>query len=171
MKKLATLLLSAVLCLTASQGFAQGAPSPQAPMTPQAPVASIDWRTSIPDVADRALASSKPILIFFTGTGWCTWCTKLEQEVFHQPEFAQMVGNRFIFMKADFPDYSDEALARSPYKGIMDRYRVDSFPTVVVVDKNGNHLFSMSYMPGGARNFANQLLQRLNAVYQAGGPR
>jgi protein disulfide-isomerase len=126
--------------------------------------AALNWSNNYAESIERSNQLSKPVLIFFTGTGWCSWCTKLEREVLETAEFSRIIDDQFIFLKADFPHYSPAAMAASPYKPLMDRYGVDGFPTIVVVDSRGNKLFSMGYEAGGPQKYAQKLLQNLRAT-------
>ncbi len=55
-----------------------------------------------------------PIVHFFTGTKWCTWCNKLEEEVLDTPEFAELAGKQFVFLKLDFPKKDLKIQTTSP---------------------------------------------------------
>ncbi|NJR25047.1 MAG: thioredoxin family protein [Richelia sp. CSU_2_1] len=39
------------------------------------------------EAREVARAENKPILINLTGSDWCTWCIKIEKEVFSSKEF------------------------------------------------------------------------------------
>lgn len=159
MKKFIPLLFSCVFSFQASEIFAQ-------PMEPfgqngsqfVAPASSINWLTSYQEAVSRSQATSKPIVILFTGTSWCPACMKLEREVLNNPAFTQAVGQRFIFLKAEFPRSST---TNSPYQSLLERYHVQAFPTFIVVNSNGQQLYTVQYQSGGAQAYAQELLQRL----------
>lgn len=123
--------------------------------------AEINWCESYSDSMKFAKGQSKPLLILFTGTAWCPACMKLEREVLNKPEFARAVANNFVFYKAEFNDPSPEALESSPDKVLIDRYNIEAFPTIVVIDTNGNQLFTVNYKAGGPQVYANELNQKL----------
>ncbi len=135
--------------------------SPNSPSFNSASVGSINWAKSYTDAVALSQSTSKPIVILFTGTNWCPACMKLEREVISNPEFAQAVGQKFVFLKAEFPAYSEDSMTSSPYKALLDRYGVDAFPTMVVVNANGQLLFKVNYRSGGVRAYAQELLQKL----------
>lgn len=164
MKKISSLFMAVLLALSSTSLLAQNYYDPANPSNNATTYEStgINWQTDYARAQQESRQTGKPILLFVTGTGWCTWCTKLEREVLNTKDFAQSVGNRFVFLKADFPDYTEEAIARSPYKPLLDRYNIDSFPTLVAIDgNNGQQIFKMGYQAGGARNFAQQILNKL----------
>jgi thiol-disulfide isomerase/thioredoxin len=121
----------------------------------------INWLRNYSDAVALSQSTSKPIAILFTGTGWCPACMKLERTVLNNPEFAQAVAQRFVFLKAEFPDYSESAVMASPYKPLLDRYGVNAFPTIVVVNTNGQMLYTVNYREGGPQAYAQELLQKL----------
>lgn len=125
-------------------------------------LSKINWLHSYSDAVALSQSTSKPILILFTGTGWCPACMKLERDVLTRPEFAQVVGQKFVFLKAEFPDYSESSVMASPFKPLLDRYGVDAFPTMVVVNSNGQQLYVVNYREGGVQMYTQELLQRLN---------
>lgn len=131
--------------------------------------AKIAWQPNYNGAVSLARTTSKPILILFTGTNWCPACMKLEREVLTKPEFARTVGDKFVFLKAEFPSYTAESIHASPYKFLLDRYQVDSFPTMIVIDVEGNVLFTVNYQAGGPDAYANELLNKLNQ-YQKTSP-
>jgi len=177
MKKIATLLLSSLTLLsstllTAQPSYSQqggyppsNAPYPQGNYSTNSYAANqVNWLRSYSEAVALSQSTTKPIAILFTGTGWCPACMKLEREVVTRPEFAQAVGQRFVFLKAEFPDYSESAVMASPYKPLLDRYGVNQFPTIVVINANGQQLFTVDYKPGGAQAYAQELLQKLNQI-------
>jgi thioredoxin-related protein len=122
----------------------------------------INWTKNYSDAVELAQSTSKPILILFTGTNWCPACMKLEREVLKNSEFVQGVGQKFVFLKAEFPDYSEKGMLNSPYKPLFDRYKIDVFPTIVVVDALGEKLFIVNYQKAGPQAYIHELLQKLH---------
>lgn len=127
----------------------------------------LSWQNDFNTASGLSKSTSKPIVILFTGTSWCPACMRLERDVLTKPEFANAVGDKFIFMKAEFPSYSSGSMSSSPYKGLLDQYKVEAFPTIIVVDANGQVLYTVSYQAGGPDVYANALLSKLNQVRSA----
>ncbi len=162
MKRLTALFLGSTFLLLSAL-MAQPPASVGYYSTPPAGVSnSINWYRNYSDAVATSQSTSKPILILFTGTNWCPACMKLERQVLTRPEFSQAVGQRFVFLKAEFPDYSEDAVLRSPYKPLLDRYNVDAFPTMVIVNANGQKLYTVNYRDGGPQAYTQELLQKLN---------
>ena len=123
----------------------------------------IDWCENYTDSVRQAKELSKPLLILFTGTGWCPACIKLEREVLQKPEFIQGVNDNFVFYKAEFTDPSPEGLNSNPDSALLDRYQVNAFPTILVVDNNGKQLFTVDYKAGGADAYVREINQKLQS--------
>lgn len=177
MKRLTTLLLSSAALLHSGLLVAQSSYPSHPQEYPQGSHSSypsvgnysstytskqINWARSYSEAVALSQSTSKPIAILFTGTGWCPACMKLERTVLNHPEFAQAVSQRFVFLKAEFPDYSEPAVMASPYKPLLDRYGVNTFPTIVVINVNGQLLYKVHYHEGGPQAYARELLQKLN---------
>src|ERR1700721_269617 len=67
------------------------------------PLHQITWITDYEEALRQSRATSKPVLLFFTGSDWCYWCIKLKSEAISTPEFAAATFDKFIFMIVDFP--------------------------------------------------------------------
>ena len=52
-------------------------------------LAGEEWLTDFNQAKEEAAEKKLPILIDFTGSDWCSWCIKLDQEVFSQNEFKE----------------------------------------------------------------------------------
>lgn len=122
----------------------------------------ITWLTNYEQAVNDSKASSRPIILFFTGSDWCGWCNKLEDEVFSTQEFADRVGNKFIFVKLDFPLYKsiDPQLA-AQNKQLQRKYDVKGYPTIIVLDSNQQQIGLTGYRAGGPSPYADHLLDMI----------
>ncbi len=122
---------------------------------------SIRWFTNYDEGMRQARTSSKPVLILFTGSDWCTWCKKLEQEVLDRPEFAASAGDKFVFIKIDFPmnkKLPADQTARN--KQLQKEYGVSGFPTLVMLDsQQQKQIGTVGYRPGGPKAYSDYVLQ------------
>lgn len=137
-------------CLTSWVAF--GAPMP--------PDNGIHWLTNYEDAVSQSRQTSKPIILVFTGSDWCTWCKKLDKEVFESPEFAERVGDKFIFVWLDFPQNSYQPKEQKQHnEELKHQFAVQGFPTLVILDEKQQKIATAGYQPGGGANYANYLLQ------------
>lgn len=123
----------------------------------------INWITNYQDAVTQSKSSSKPILLLFTGSDWCSWCHKLEGEVFNTDEFYRAAGDKFIFVLLDFPmSGSLPGNITSQNKELQKRYGVNGFPTVVILDSNQNKIGTTGYRAGGGKQYADHLSDIVN---------
>ncbi len=55
------------------------------------------WHTDINQAIDNAIKEKKTMLLFFTGSDWCGWCVKLQNEVFKKPEFVSWAKKKWFW--------------------------------------------------------------------------
>jgi thiol-disulfide isomerase/thioredoxin len=61
------------------------------------------WYTNLQEVHELSAKTNKPIFAFFTGSDWCGWCKKLQNNVFVKPEFIDWASKNVILLELDFP--------------------------------------------------------------------
>jgi protein disulfide-isomerase len=61
------------------------------------------WYTNLQEVHELSAKTNKPIFAFFTGSDWCGWCKKLQNNVFVKPEFIEWASKNVILLELDFP--------------------------------------------------------------------
>lgn len=114
------------------------------------------------DDFEKAKADAKkrevPILAFFTGSDWCSWCKKLEAEVFSQKEFKEYSKNNFVLLVLDFPSKKKlpEATVQQNKK-LQGVYGIKGYPTVLIIDSKGKELARTGYQRGGAEAYVKHL--------------
>lgn len=126
---------------------------------------SLQWTTNYEEAVNQSKATNKPILLFFTGTGWCSACARLEKEALSTPEFIQNVGNQFIFVKVDFPRGTAAPLdpkTNAQNKQLLSKFGVRSFPTILLLDSQLQQIGMTGYRPGGGSAYAAHLMKLLN---------
>ncbi len=139
-----TLLISiagalAILALTTSPAFAKPG-----------------WSDDYAKASAQAKAEKKLLLIDFTGSDWCGWCIKLDKEVFSKPEFQEYAKKNLVLVEADF---TSDGKAKSKEFGkqqdaMLKEYKVQGFPTVVVLNADGKKIGETGYKPSPAEFIA-----------------
>jgi len=116
------------------------------------------WFTDVPTALTRAKTENKTVLLDFTGSDWCGWCMRLKKEVFDQPEFAAYAQANLILVEVDFPRHKtlsrEQKLANTE---LAQKYGIEGFPTIVVLNAAGRRLGATGYLPGGPARFISQL--------------
>jgi protein disulfide-isomerase len=157
MKKFAIIVLAAALC-------GNGNFSLEASSSSYGAQQSIQWTTNYTEATQISERTGQPILLFFTGSDWCTWCKKLEHEALDTREFAAKAGNRFIFVMLDFParGASDQQVSQQNNR-LKTKYNIKGFPSIVIVDAKGNRIGSTGYREGGGTPYADHLLAMITS--------
>jgi len=119
---------------------------------------NLEWSGDFEAARERAKQENKFVFLYFTGSVWCPWCKKLKAEILDQPEFADFANARFVPVEADFPRYKPIGhLQRQANLALQKRYHVSGYPTVVILNPEGNELHRLSYVSGGPKAFISQL--------------
>ena len=113
-------------------------------------VASDGWLTNFEEAKKVAAKKNLPILVDFSGSDWCGWCVKLDNEVFSKEEFKKYAKDNLVLFMADFPRKTKVAADISKQnEALMKKYAVRGFPTVLVLDSTGKMLGRTGYKAGG----------------------
>ncbi|MDP2172529.1 MAG: thioredoxin family protein [Candidatus Cloacimonadaceae bacterium] len=111
---------------------------------------------------DQALAASKelgrPVLIDFTGSDWCGWCIKLKGEVFSKPAFIEYAKDNLILLMIDFPRKRKLPVEQqTANQKLAEKFEVEGFPTIVLVNENGKEIKRTGYQPGGPEKYIDHI--------------
>ncbi|HEV3409143.1 MAG TPA: thioredoxin family protein [Chthoniobacterales bacterium] len=108
-----------------------------------------DWLTDFKQAQDEARTKKRLLLVDFTGSDWCGWCIKLEREVFSKPEFKEYASKNLVLMEVDFPRAKTQSPAEKKQNyELQERFGVQGFPTIVVLDSEGKKLAELGYDAG-----------------------
>ena len=124
------------------------------------------WLTDFNEAKVKALEEQKPILIDFTGSDWCGWCVKLEEEVFSQKDFIEYASDSLILVEIDFPKkkiQSEELKIQN--KALAEKYSIRGFPTVLLLSTEAELIEKTGYLSGGAKAYVNHIQSILEAAY------
>lgn len=127
-------------------------------MTLHATAADLEWLTSLPEAQKKAKAEKKLVLMDFTGSDWCGWCIKLKKEVFDTKEFADYAKTNLVLVEVDFPMRKEQSSEiKEANAALQKKYAVRGYPTLVVLDSEGNQVGQLGYQPGGPKPFITRL--------------
>lgn len=168
MKKIIIILLSSILMLscTKKQDAQQPAgadSSAQAAMQGnEQAVIEGNWQTNLEKAIETAKKENKNILVDFTGSDWCGWCIKLKDEVFSQKAFQDFAAASLVLVEIDFPQKKEQSDEVKKYnKQLAEKYGIQGFPTIILLDKDGNLVGQTGYQEGGAENYVAHLKTEL----------
>lgn len=97
-------------------------------------------------------AEGKFVFLAFSGSDWCGWCMKLEQDVYSQRLFVTKAQKNFVLTMIDCPQNQKilSKLAREQNRSLAQAYGVRGFPTGIVCDSDGTEIGRVSgYVKGG----------------------
>jgi len=107
------------------------------------------WHESFDVAADQARKEGKLVLADFTGSDWCGWCIKLKKDVFSKPEFQAWARENVVLLELDYPKSSIQSQQiKEQNKMLKTRYGINSYPTVLLLDPNGDVRGKMAYSRG-----------------------
>jgi thioredoxin-related protein len=115
----------------------------------QAGAEELKWTTDLPKAQAQAKMEKKLVLMDFTGSDWCGWCIKLHKEVFSQQEFADYAKKNLVLVEVDFPRAKEQSAAlKKANQALQEKYKIEGFPTIIVLDGEGKKLGELGYEPG-----------------------
>jgi len=125
---------------------------------PLAPTEST-WLNDYKKAQQEAKASNKFLLLDFTGSDWCGWCKRLEQEILSQSQFENYARENLVLLEVDFPRAKPQSPElRKQNQELAQQYQVEGFPTIVVLNGDGQKLWQYDgYFPDGLAAFIAQL--------------
>lgn len=116
------------------------------------------WHTDINEALEIAVKENKKVMLFFTGSDWCGWCIKLQNEVFKTSDFEKW-SNDLVLVELDFPRRTpqDETI-KAQNRQMQAMFKVRGYPSVYFVNPekmpdgkmNLNSLGKTGYVRGGA---------------------
>ncbi len=132
----------------------------------------LTWHTDLTKATDISIKENKPLFLFFTGSDWCGWCIRLQNEVFKTPEFIAWAKKNVVLVELDFPKRKEQADAiKMQNAQLQQQLQVRGYPTVWFVSAaktadakvNLNALGSTGYVAGGPQVWidgANQIISK-----------
>lgn len=104
------------------------------------------------------------VFVCFSGSDWCGWCVKLEQEVFSagetEGEFAAKLKDDYVLVFIDLP--SDRSRlsehAKVNNEALCQQYKVRGFPTALIIDPKTDKIIDKTgYRRGGLEPYVEYL--------------
>jgi thiol-disulfide isomerase/thioredoxin len=99
------------------------------------------WLTDLDAAKAQGVKENKPVLVDFTGSDWCPPCKALHKAVFESPEFAA-AASRYVLIELDFPRTKTQTPElKAKNREWQQKYAVNSFPTVLLLDAKSGDVF------------------------------
>ena len=116
----------------------------------------IEWASDWREAREQAQSQQRLVLLHFYSQN-CPPCQRLERNVFPRPEVGRAMGSSYIAVKIDVDQQPE--LAKF--------YRVNQWPTDVIVDPRGKEVYRSSPTPQDPNRFIS-MLDEVRAHYYVG---
>ncbi len=119
------------------------------------------WSHDMAAAMKQAKEEKKELLLDFTGSDWCGWCIKLNEEVFSQDAFKDHAKEHFVLVEFDFPNDKSHLSAETQKQNDEwnKKLAVQGYPTIYVADEEGRPYAQTGYQPGGAEAYVAHLTE------------
>ena len=99
------------------------------------------WLTDLDAAKAQGVKENKPVLVDFTGSDWCPPCKALHKAVFESSEFAE-AAKGYVLVELDFPRNKPQTPElKAKNREWQQKYAVNSFPTVLLLDARSGDAF------------------------------
>jgi len=118
----------------------------------------LKWYTNVKEAIAISNKEKKPLMMFFTGSDWCGWCVRLQNEVLLTPEFKKWAQSNVVLVELDYPRRTPQLPEiKQQNEELQKVFGIQGFPTIffanVVKDKddklNFKPLGKTGYVAGG----------------------
>ena len=109
------------------------------------------WMQDFPAAQVRAKDEKKRLFVDFTGSDWSPPCIALHEKVLSTKAFLNFAKERFVLVTVDFPQNKIQPDNLAQANRILARaFRVESFPTVLILDANGTEVHRVNGYNGAS---------------------
>ena len=117
------------------------------------------WQTDLQTALEQAEREDRVVFAYFAGSDWCGWCARLKSEVLDTQIFDDFSQRFVVPLLIDFPRQLPQTEAQqAANRKVAETYGIRGFPTVLILDPQGNEIHRTGYVPGGAGNYVGLLL-------------
>jgi protein disulfide-isomerase len=122
------------------------------------------WYENFGQARVKAKETNKPMLLNFSGSDWCIWCKKLNSEVLSKSVFEEYAKDNLVLVSVDFPQFTSQSddLKKQNQK-LAQTYKIEGFPTVVLLSSDGEEIGRTGYQPGGPEKY----IEHLKSILQS----
>ena len=116
------------------------------------------WTTDLAAAKQLAKKTNKILFVDFTGSDWCSACMIFKAEVLSKKAFLDYAKKNLILVEIDFPENKPQMPAQRKMNEALSRqYNIEGFPTVLLMDGNGEIIAQTGYREGGAEKYVEYL--------------
>lgn len=119
------------------------------------------WTHDYEQAKATAANDGKDLLLDFTGSDWCGWCIKLNDEVFSKDAFKDYAKANLVLVELDFPrdksKLTEETMAQNAR--LKNEFSIRGYPTIILTDAQGRPYAQTGYQRGGPEAYVEHLEQ------------
>ena len=106
-----------------------------------------------------SLLSEPPRLLIFTGSDWCPNCRRFDKKILNDSAFISYAKECLVIEFADFPQHKKlDGKTIEKNKALAEKYKFQGiYPTILVLDPEGNKLGQILYGNQAPVEFINEL--------------
>ncbi len=122
------------------------------------------WLEDFQLAKTQAIAEEKALLLVFTGSDWCVWCQKMENEVFERDAFESHASSTTISVRVDFPQRRKLPPRQQRKNDLLKAaWKVEALPTVILYDPIANkEIWRHSYLQSSPQAYAEGIKKALD---------
>ena len=95
-------------------------------------MAKTGWSDDYEKSLAKAKETKKNVLLDFTGSDWCGYCMKLDEEVFSKSAFKKFAKENLVLVELDFPHGSPlPKKTKAQNDALGAKFKVNGYPTQV----------------------------------------
>ena len=127
-------------------------------LTATTALAAGGWDDDYDKALAKAKAEKKMVLLDFTGSDWCPWCIKLDNEVFSKADFKSYAKDNLVLVEVDFPNGKRQTKKlKEQNEKLKGEFAVKGYPTIIVLNSEGKKVGQLGYQEGGPKPFTAKL--------------
>jgi protein disulfide-isomerase len=116
------------------------------------------WTEDYDSALTQAAKENKYVLVDFSGSDWCGWCIKLDEEVFSERKFEKYAKENLILVMVDFPRESNQSAEQTAAnKALAKKHGVRGYPTVLILNPKGEVVKRTGYQQGGPEAYVKMI--------------
>ena len=103
-------------------------------------ISNLNWLTDFNEAKEISIKEKKPILVYFTGSDWCSPCKMLKKDFFNTPKFEEK-ANEMVLLMVDMPRRSDIITPEQKEKNLNLVHTYNSsggYPNLVALNDQGH---------------------------------
>ncbi len=107
----------------------------------QAVAQETEWLTDLSKAQAQAKRENKLVLMDFNGSDWCPPCKALRKNILSSREFLDYAKKNLVLVDVDFPRHTAQpAELKKANQALSEKFGIDGFPTIVVLNGEGKEL-------------------------------